>query len=419
MSRDGERRVEVGGQRARVRPIDFETAVDAYLVQRRWTRRELLERMAALGAVAVLTPIAAACQAAATVLPSSPPTQPPGSQTGLASPTATPAPTPQPTPESELYVYNWDEYIGPDTIAGFQQQYGIQVTYDKFPDEPTQIAKIQSDGKGGGYDVTYPASTWIHSLSSDGVLLKLDQSLIPNLANLAPAWMNPGYDPGNGFSVPNYWWTTGYAWNPDKVPGDLTDWANLWDPSLRGHLAMLDDMREVFAVGAFRLGLSPNTTNPAELDQILALLEQQKPLVRIWTEDDIGDLTSGQVWITHAWSGDWFQMIQDKPNTKYVIPSEGAVRGNDTMVILSGAKHPIAAHLWLNYNLDPQVSANNTNAIGYMGPNLAAQALIDPTIVNDPRLNPPADVQAKLVELGYLAPADLDQYTQRWNTLRA
>jgi putrescine transport system substrate-binding protein len=89
------------------------------------------------------------------------------------------------------------------------------------------------------------------------------------------------------------------------------------------------------------------------------------------------------------------------------------------MVVLSGAPHPIAAQLWLNFNLDAQVSAANTNYIGYMGPNAAAEQYIDPTITGDTRLNPPADVLAKLVELAYLAPADLDKYTQRWNALRA
>jgi spermidine/putrescine-binding protein len=182
---------------------------------------------------------------------------------------------------------------------------------------------------------------------------------------------------------------------------------------------MLDDQREVFAVAGFKLGLDPNTTSESDLDQMLALLEQQKPLLRKYTDDDIGDMTSGNLWMSHAWSGDWYQMIADKPKIQYVVPQPGAVRGNDTIVILSGAKHPIAAHLWLNFNLDANVSAENTNYIGYMGPNAAAEQLIDPAITGDPRLNPPADILAKLVELAYLAPADLDKYTQRWNALRA
>ena len=177
------------------------------------------------------------------------------------APTATPPPTPVPSPEKELFVYNWDQYIGENTVANFETKYGIKVTYDLFPDEATQIAKIQSDGKGGGYDVSYPASTWLPTFTGGGIVQPIDASLIPNLANLAPDWQDPGYDPGNKYSVPNYWWTTGYAWNPAKIPGDLTKWSDLWDPSLKNHLAMLDDFREVFAAAAFRLDLSPNTTD--------------------------------------------------------------------------------------------------------------------------------------------------------------
>ena len=382
--------------------VDVEEVLVRYLAERRMTRRQLLELMGSIGVSAALAPIVAACA-------------------GAASPSAspTPSPTPVPSPETELFVYNWDGYIGDQTVSKFEDKYKIRVKYDKFPDADTQITKIRSDGKGGGYDVTYPASTDIPSLVTDNVIAQLDQSLIPNLGNLAADWKNPDYDPNNAHSVPNYWWTTGFAWDSAKIPEDLSSWTALWDARWKGHLGMLDDQREVFAVGAFRLGLSPNTTADADLDQILGLLEQQKPLVRKYTEDDIGDMTSGQLWISHAWSGDWYQMIADKPKTKYVVPPEGAVRGNDTMVVLSGAPHPIAAHLWINFNLDAQISADNTNYIGYMGPNDAALQYIDKTITDDERLNPPAAIRDKLVELLFLAPADLDKYTQRWNQLRA
>jgi putrescine transport system substrate-binding protein len=89
------------------------------------------------------------------------------------------------------------------------------------------------------------------------------------------------------------------------------------------------------------------------------------------------------------------------------------------MVVLSGAPHPIAAHLWIDFNLDAKVSAANSNFIGYMGPNAAAQQYIDPAILGDPRLNPKQAVLEKLVELAFLAPTDLDKYTQRWNQLKA
>ena len=124
--------------------------------------------------------------------------------------------------------------------------------------------------------------------------------------------------------------------------------------------------------------------------------------------------------MTHAWSGDW--VPDDSPTSrtiKYVIPSEGAIRGSDTMVVLSGAQHPIAANLWINFNLDAQISAANSNYIGYMGPNAAAKQYIDPAILANPNLNPAAAVVDKLDELVQLEGADLDKYTQRWNELTA
>ncbi|MDQ6794142.1 MAG: spermidine/putrescine ABC transporter substrate-binding protein [Chloroflexota bacterium] len=407
-------------ERVDERLVNPEPALAHYLAERRISRRDLLEHVVRVGAAAALAPIVAAC-ASGSGPSAAPPSASaaPATQEPAASPTATPEPTPAPTPEKELFVYNWDAYIGADTAAQFSKKYGIKIKYDKFVDADTQIAKIRSDGKGGGYDITYPASTEIPGLAKDGVILALDHSLIPNSKNLGPEWANPVYDSGNSHSMPYMWWTTGYAWNPDKIKDELTSWDALWDPRFNQHLAMLDDSREVFAVGAFRLNLSPNTTSDAELDQILGILKQQKPLLRKFTENDILDLTSGQVWITQAWSGDWYQMTSDLPKTKYVVPSEGAVRGSDTMVVLSGAKHPIAAQLWIDFNLDAAVSAANSNAIGYMGPNAAALQLIDPAVRDDPRINPGKAIQDKLVELLFLDSADLDKYTQRWNSLRA
>jgi spermidine/putrescine transport system substrate-binding protein len=400
---------------------DLELTFYRALAARRISRRQLLEAAAKAGPLAALGPILAACSSAATPQPSASPTT---AASVAASASATPEPsvslepTPVPTPEGELNVYNWDAYIGEDTVAKFTEATGIKVHYDKFPDAETALAKVRSDGKGAGYDVFYPTSVDVPALVTDGVVQPLKLDLIPNATNLGAQWQNPGYDPGNKNSMPYMWWTTGFCWDGAKIKDELTSWAALWDEKYKGKLMMLDDIREVFAVAAFRLGLDPNTKSEADLDRMLDLLEQQKPLVRTYTTDDIGTMNSGQTIIAHAWSGDVYQMYDDVPDIKYVIPEEGAVRGSDTMVVLSGAPHPIAANLWINFNLDAKVSAANTNYIGYMGPNAAAMQYIDKTILEDPTVNPDIALLDKLVELLDLG-ADLAKYTQRWNALKA
>ena len=399
--------------------IDLERALNRVMIERRLSRRTLLEAIAKSGPVVALAPILAACSnsaasatpvATATSGASSPASAPPAS--------ASPEATPNSSPEAELNVYNWDAYIGEDTVKRFEDTYGIRVIYDKFPDASTMMAKVRSDGKGAGYDVCYPTSVEIPRMVQDGIIQPLRLDLIPNAANLGDEWKNPGYDPNNANSMPYMWWTTGFCWNGDKIAEELDSWEALWNSAYSGKLSMLDDYRETFAVAAFRLGLDPNSTDEAEIDQMLALLEEQKPLVRTYTTDDIGVMAGQQVDIAHAWSGDVYQMYEDVPNVRYVIPKEGAVRGSDTMVVLSGAPHPVAANLWINFNLDAEVSAANTNYIGYMGPNAAAKEHIDPAILEDPTVNPDIALIDKLVELLDLG-IDDDKYTERWNALKA
>jgi spermidine/putrescine transport system substrate-binding protein len=383
------------------------------------SRRRMLRGMGGASAAAAFGSLLAACGgAAATPSPTTAPATPAGSAPPSTGPTpeATPEPTPVPDPEGELYVYNWADYIGEDTIARFEDQTGIRVTYDFFDSAETQNAKIATGNSG--YDLSFPTSTYVKGFVERNLVQALDLSLIPNVVNLGAEWQDPGYDPGNAHSMPYMWWTTGVAYDTAKIDQELTSWSSLWDERWKGKMAMLDDMREVFAAALIRLGFSANSTSDAELDQALTLLEQQKPLLRTYTTDDIGVLSTGDVWLMHAWGADVYQVQAERETVTYFIPEEGGIRGSDTMVLLAGAKHPIAAHLFINFMLDAEVAAANTNYIGYMGPNEAAKAFIDPAILEDPTVNPERSAVEKLQEILDLG-ADEQKYSDRWTRLRA
>jgi spermidine/putrescine transport system substrate-binding protein len=390
----------------------------AHPMDRRMSRRLLLARMAGIGAAAALSPIAAACSSAgSTPAPTTAigPAPTPGVTTGPTA-EASAEPTPAPTPEGELYVYNYADYIGDTVVPDFEKKYGVKVTYDFFDTYDTMTAKIGSGQSG--YDITFATSTDIPGFLERGLIQPLDLSLIPNRVNLAAEWQDPAYDPGNLHSMPYMWWTTGVAYDTERIGEELTSWAALWDPRWKGHISMLDDYREAFGAALIRLGKSINTTDDAELDAALALLKEQKPLLRTYTTDDIGQLSSGDSWVVHSWGSDVYQVMGERPSVTYYIPSEGGIRGSDTMVLLANARHPIAANLFIDHMLDAQVSAANTNYIGYMGPNQAAKELIDPAILADPAVNPDKAVIASLQEIDDLG-ADLEKYSTRWNELRA
>ena len=397
-------------------PIDLERELVRYMLRERLTRRDLLERIARLGAAAALAPVIAACTTGGASSAPSPSAAGPASVAPSSGPTASPEPTPAPSPESELFVYNWTDYIGEETIPSFEQKYGVKVTYDFFSNTDEAYAKLGSDG--GGYDLSFPISVDIPAFVKKDALLPLDKSLLPNIVNLGQEWADPGYDPGNAHSVPYMWWTTGIAYDTTRIKDAPTSSKALWDPRWAKHISMLDDVQETFATALIQLGFSANTTDTSEMDKALALLQEQKPLVRLYSTDTITTMSSGDVWIGQIWGADLYQINQENENVVYYIPEEGGVRGSDTMAIFAGAKHPIAAHLFINHMLDAQVSAANTNFIGYMGPNAAAKEFISPDILADPSVNPDQALVDKLQELLDLGQDVRDEYLKRWQTLR-
>ena len=167
-----------------------------------------------------------------------------------------------------------------------------------------------------------------------------------------------------------------------------------------------------------QLGHSANTDDTAELDEALARLEEQKPLVRVYSTDTITTMTSGDIWIGHIWGADRYAIQETLPDFSYYIPEEGGVKGSDTVATFTGSPHPNAAQLFINHLLDAQQSAANTNLIYYMGPNAAAKEFIAPEILEDPTINPDQEIVDKLEELLNLDQGVRDEYLSRWQELR-
>ena len=394
--------------------IDLEKALTRYMVERRISRRDLLERIAKVGSAAALAPVIAACTSGASASPSASAAATPAGSDG---PAPSAAPTAVPSPEAELFIYNWTDYLADEVIETFEAKYGTKVTQSFFSNTEEAYAKLGNDG--GGYDLSFPISVDVPTFIEKGAIVKLDKSLLTNIGNLGEEWSDPGYDPGNAYSVPYMWWTTGVGYDSALITEELTSSTALWDPRWSQHISMLDDFQEVFGLALIQLGYSANTESTEELDAALELLKEQKPLVRTYSTDTITTLTSGDVWIGHIWGADRFAIQEINENVLYYIPEEGGVKGSDTIAVFSGAPHPIAAHLFIDHLLDAQNSAANTNLIYYMGPNAAAKEFIDPAILEDPTINPDQEIVDKLEELLNLEQSLRDEYLRRWTELRA
>jgi len=294
----------------------------------------------------------------------------------------------------KLNVYNWSYYIAESTIPAFEKEFGVEVTYDNYSSNEELLAKLQVGA--AGYDLIFPSDYMVGIMRTEGLLERLDLANIPNFKNVEKRFTDLPFDPGNIYSIPYLWGTTGIGVNTEKVTEEVDSWNILWDEKYKERVSMLDDMRGLANPALKLLGYSINTTNPKQIEEAKALLIKQKPLVKVYTSETyIEFLKSGDIWLAQGYSGDVFQVIKENKAIKYVIPKEGSDIWVDNMCIPKGAKNKYTAEVFVNYLLRPEVGAEVSNFTWYANPNEASQRFINPEILNNSAIYPPSSVLDK------------------------
>jgi spermidine/putrescine transport system substrate-binding protein len=332
-----------------------------------------------------------------------------------ASGTTTPGTLGPNTEAKVLNFYNWTDYIDDKAIPNFQKQTGIKVTYDNYSSNDELFAKMSTGSTG--FDLIVPTDAFVVKMKHADLLEPLDLSQIPNVKNLDERFRNADYDPGNQYSIPWQWGTTGIGYDKTKVTDPVTDWDAFNIPAVKGKSSYLDEARDAFALALFAMGKDPNTLNTDDLDAARDYLIDLKKKVKSITSDYQEPLKSGELLMAHAYSGDVFQIQVDNDNVEYVIPKSGAFSWVDSMAIPKGAKHPRNAMAFMNYILEPKVGAALTNFVSYGSPNKAAEPYIDKSITSNPLIYPPADMLAKLPFQKDLGEDELE-YSDRWTQVK-
>jgi putrescine transport system substrate-binding protein len=317
--------------------------------------------------------------------------------------------------EPVLHVYNWSDYIAPDTIANFEKETGIAVTYDVYDGNETLEAKLLAGHSG--YDVVVPsASPYMARQIKAGAYRPLDKAKLPNWKNLDPQLLALAAtaDPGNAHGVPYLWSVTGIGYNTallDKALGPdapRDSLALLFDPALARKLegcgvALLDTPQEVFPAALAYLGLDPKSRDLADLDRAADLIQRIRPHVRKFHSSQyINDLATGDLCVALGYSGDVIQArnraseAESGVEIAFRIPREGAQMSIDMLGIPADAVHPENALKFIDYILRPEVIAGISNAVSYPNPNPAATSLVKPEIRDDPGIYPPEAVRRLL-----------------------
>ena len=297
--------------------------------------------------------------------------------------------------EAKLNFYNWDTYIGENTLDNFKEATGVDVTMDLFDSNDVLFAKFKAGNPG--YDVIVPSNDFVERMTKADMLLPLDHSLLPNKKNIDPAYINVEYDLQRKFSMPYTWLVTGIGYRKSKVSSPPDSWKVLFDsPEYAGRIAWLSEAGDMFRLYGKYLGKSVNALTPADIATIERMMIKQKPNVKKFHEDDGQDLLlKGDCDVVLEYNGDMAQAMVEDKDIDFVIPKEGSQLNSDNLCIPKGAPHPKNAHAFINYILDANVDKHITETILYPTPNTAARKLMPDSYQNNPVIFPSAEALAK------------------------
>ena len=317
--------------------------------------------------------------------------------------------------EGSLALYNWGDYINPDVLAKFTEETGIAVTLDTYSSNEEMLAKIQAGATG--YDIVFPSVHMNDIMIKLGLLEKTGINAHPDFKNIDPAFLRAKEDPASEYCLPYAWGTVGIFYN-ETVTGPITGWADFLaiPEKTGGKITLLDDMREVIAIGHMMNGTSVNSVDPAEVQAAADYVVAHKAAVSAFTYEvppmlTSGDLAAGQFFV----GGNVF--FTETPNIKYIIPAEGGTMYQENICVLGSAPNKDNAKKFMEFYLRPEIAALNV-AQQYNGtPNTPANDLTPEAIKANPAINVDAATLTRLQIFEDIG-AGLKLYDRAWNTIR-
>lgn len=321
--------------------------------------------------------------------------------------------------EKKLNFYNWDTYIGENTLDDFNDASGIDVSMDLFADNDELFAKLKAGNPG--YDVIVPTNNYVERMIVADMLVPLDHSAIPNTANIDPNFQDAQFDPGRKFSMPYMWGTVGIGYRKSRVSEEPDSWKWLYDSDrYSGKIALLGDASTVIEMALKYMGHSLNSTDAALIKKAEDMVIAQKRHIKVFAEDNGQDLlASGEVDLTMEWNGDILQVMAEDDDLGYTVPKEGCLVWQDCLCIPKGAPHPENAHAFINFILAAEPGAEIADFIQYATPNTAAKALLKPDYTENPAIFPPDSVISASEARLYLGPDHIRLIDETWTRIQA
>ena len=322
--------------------------------------------------------------------------------------------------KKSLTLLTWPDYISPQTLKQFEDEFEAQVELEIVPSAVELIERQQTEP--ASIDVLVAPDYAVRELGTQGRLLRLDRSQLPNLEHLdSRFYLGRAHDPESHVSVIKDWGTTGFMYRTDMIYEMPESWADFWRlaEKMSGRATVLDSPGEVIGAALKMRGHSYNAASSEQLAEARQDLLALKPHLLAFETNYRPLLASGKACLSLGWNGDAAALIAQGSPIRYVLPREGSQIWEDDWAIAADAPNPDLAHTFLNFLLRPEVAAQEARYTRYATGNHSARAFLEEELINDPSTYPSPERLAKL-EYGMPIHSDGQQRREQlWSEVRA
>ena len=364
-----------------------------------------------------------------------------GNQTEQKASGAEPASAEQqaaPSASSNLNIYNWSDYVDPDTVTEFEKLNNIKVRYDYYDSNETLEAKVLT-GRSG-YDLVAPSISNVGRQIQAGAYQEVDKSQISNYNNIDPELLSmmAQVDPGNKYAVPYFWGINTLGINKDQVAKALgtdklpeNEWDLVFNPEYTAKLkscgiSFLDSPTEQIPLALNYIGRNANSEAPDDLKAAVDMMKKVRGDVKRFSSSGyIDDMAAGNLCVAVGYGGDLniaknrAKDAKNGVNLEVLTPKTGVGIWIDSFMIPKDAQNVANAHKYINYTLDPNVAAKNGDFVTYAPASLPARKLMDAAYADDQSIFPSQEVRANSFVILPKSPDAVKLSVRLWQGLKA
>jgi len=296
----------------------------------------------------------------------------------------------------QINLMTWGgDFIPREIINQFEEETGIKVNYK----EVTSNEEMQSllEANPDQYDLAVVTDYMVDILRQNGYLEKLDKGKIPNFANINPVYQGNYYDENDEYSIPYAVSISFLLVNPEGVAAlgadPITSYKDLWQEELKDSIVLIDWSVEVIGLVLKSLGYEYNETDPVKVAEAKEkLFELKDNIVRFETNTPEDSLISGEAVAGFMYSNQAVKGQAADPKLQPVFPEEGMPIYIDCFVMSKDAPNKDNAYQFLNFLLEPEISAKISELTNFSNANKAAEEFLPEDFKNNPMLNFPDEV---------------------------